>query len=1237
MPEKATTNPEEATMKTGAWSSLFSLGARPRLYIISALLMGPAPAYSFYCDNGALADAEDYYCGDDRGSYVLRPDGSALWVTAKSDDQPMVMVRDNVEGAGLMDRILIEYGDAIGDSVVSGVGSNPHMGAGGDSILQVTLTKGEPASREPSSINNYYPPLGSSQNTAMLVAPSGGDVTVVAQGGEPLVGTDADVCPGEALQPWPVMGAGGHYIYGAEIQDSLGGCSNTRYGDADVASSGTENGWCATDERALADEFAVAKITRMIIGPFPEGTTTYCADLPWEFHYEEVEGKTVDVGVPGARRGSVLTPLGIAFADPSEQICESAQTYTARLWQPQFENQSDWETPGVIKGVINNCDYQFKTRLCPTSDVEACDLDTSNWSVFLYQNPANESYEPSTVNIASFERPAASGVRAIARGQVGSSDQDIIARAVRLPRSEAEPQMSVQARVADGNERADNPALVDGAVTYWLRAADAISHAGNMVAPDGSTVLRVGAQAAPSKVYFPGDEGEYPDRLDSGYWHSMVLHVNSAGEVNVAGNSDLELKRMSGAQVTSDGGAIYRSYHDRYDRDVDWSSSERYWFKGTVSNPIGSVVGAIPTGEGAARAGTWYPPSDGGTNSSRLCRAADAEPDWSVASSCTNVTVINCDNYDLDCSITVTSDNPADASAWSLSISTGEFTDSTWRTYAADGELYYRIATADVYRAMRMFDEADAADPAAYMYFPLSTVSTTILGGGASDEDRLYSWPLELNKWTAAGGVGTLYSSGLVSPAGFSLMAGIPKHFSEGAGRVGLKVKLETPYIGVAGAGPGNFNPYLLDRNDETSFLASILGDSDPCRDNYNDYSGEGGIDYTAYSEYAGGSACNAIMIIEGGVTTEIARTKAAEFVFAEEDDPTKTGVSGVDGFTFVEFGATVAVSDSGTAFFTAGTRDLPPEGAPAACTSGNDDMLNEEDGARAGVFSYSNGLVEKVVAEGDMIDLYGEPAFVKAISTPQPELRQAVAGESIMLKMAVDTDGDCIEDTVGLVKVATPSSSPDSDRVLYTPDKGSFASVVDPYAGVVRVVNRSAADGWQLSELRRLNPSDAEFLSEAQTTGGLYAFEAVWCKNLDGTPLDAATRPAVCPETSESLASTTPTSSLELDVVMDVSKDDLLEIVKDLSGTPVMAGADDIMETESGGSMFTLTIADGSAFDLDADTGEIKDPFGASVFLAALVPSVPVPVFGQGLWLMLAGLMSLLGGAFAWRRESRK
>ena len=117
-------------MKTGAWSSFFRLGGSPSLYIISALLMVPAPAYSFYCENDALADADDYYCGDDRGSYVLRPDGSALWVTAKSDEYPMVMVRNNVEGAGLMDRILIEYGDVIGDSFRKWCGVQPAHGSG---------------------------------------------------------------------------------------------------------------------------------------------------------------------------------------------------------------------------------------------------------------------------------------------------------------------------------------------------------------------------------------------------------------------------------------------------------------------------------------------------------------------------------------------------------------------------------------------------------------------------------------------------------------------------------------------------------------------------------------------------------------------------------------------------------------------------------------------------------------------------------------------------------------------------------------------------------------------------------------------------------------------------------------------------------------------------------------------------------------------------------------------------
>ena len=58
---------------------------------------------------------------------------------------------------------------------------------------------------------------------------------------------------------------------------------------------------------------------------------------------------------------------------------------------------------------------------------------------------------------------------------------------------------------------------------------------------------------------------------------------------------------------------------------------------------------------------------------------------------------------------------------------------------------------------------------------------------------------------------------------------------------------------------------------------------------------------------------------------TEIARTKGAETVFGGgKDDPAATGVTGVDGFDFIDFGAAVAVSDTGTVFFNAQTRDLP-------------------------------------------------------------------------------------------------------------------------------------------------------------------------------------------------------------------------------------------------------------------------------------------------------------------------
>jgi hypothetical protein len=283
----------------------------------------------------------------------------------------------------------------------------------------------------------------------------------------------------------------------------------------------------------------------------------------------------------------------------------------------------------------------------------------------------------------------------------------------------------------------------------------------------------------------------------------------------------------------------------------------------------------------------------------------------------------------------------------------------------------------------------------------------------------------------------------------------------------------------------------------------------------------------------------------------------------------------------------------------------------------------------------YRDGVVEKVIAEGDVISLHGQNAFVKAISLPQPELRAAVAGDSIMLKMAVDTDGDCIEDTVGLVQATAPSSSTlnGDDPLLFTPDRGQYASVVHPTAGNVRLVNASPDNGWQLNSFRPLGPSTAIYLSDDQMSGGLYSFTATWCKDEEGRVLQAATRPAVCPADSQSLASTTPTAPVELDLYLDVPVEDFVGVFKDLVDTPTLADLENVEATEAGIKV-SIVVEDDGPFDLDADMGEAYDPFGAALIAIVLPPYVPVPVLGQGLWVLLSGLVSLFGGIAFWRRR---
>ena len=1156
----------------------------PVARIVGALALWGFSQHSaaFYCDNTALEDASEYYCGNDRGAYVLKPNGVSLWVSASDDDKALVKVREP-EAGGLMERIIISYMELVDGYVITGVGSNPHINARGEAVVQVNASpEGYPVQPpEAVSYNDYFPYryLVGAKSHALFVSQPGGEPVVVAKTGENL-GSDTAVCT-EGIQPWPYIGDGGHYVFGAEVENADGACGDYRYGDANADTGAT----CPTEEWALTNATTRARVTRLEAGSVPWGA--WNTSRNYTITYELLDGQSINPGE------TLIVAMPYSPFDPAMTPCDGRPYYSLE--------SSSWDQSEPNKLSLESNISNWHRYVC---GAEGCDVDLTGQDVYIFQNSTNSGDWP--------VGPAPSGVRAIARGVAGGAAPETILRAVTLPRSAEEVQMSVDASVSAGQVSADHPLNNGGAVKYWLRKATAISHTGRMVGPSGSTVINVGGQAAPEKIVFAEDTGDWHGGLDHTYWHNMIVHVDAAGSVSLVDSADVDITHLSGTQLTSDDGVLYRVRHDSRDEDIYESSTAVGWISGYSS---GTPTGVLPTGADSAVAGEWYP---------------DDAWLWNTDND-TLIDNLDCDGDDLQCSVYVNTNSPADAGAWSARVTSERYSGTVWpaiQAAAASGDLALRVRTADLYEAMRMFDEQDAEDTNNYAYFPLSSASLTELGGGTTTP--MVTWPLEMRKWTKSGGSSVVFANGDVSPGGFSLMRGIPKHFSEGGGVIGAMVALESPYLGSIGGENGNPSPEY-DASTEELFLASVLGQADPCWATPPDFSGEGGTDYSLFESIDNRRSCHAIVTVQNGEITEIARTKGAEMIFGGEDDPAATGVTGVEGFDFIDFGAAVAVSDTGTVFFNAMTRDLPDAEA-TDCTI--DQILDQYGYNRNGVFAYRDGTVEKVIAEGDVIPLNGGSAFVKAIALPQPELRGAVAGDAIMLKMAVDSDGDCIEDTVGLVQATAPSSPSlgGDDPLNYTPDRGGFAAAVNPYGGTVRLVNAAPESGWVLNSFRALNPADAEFLTEEQTSGGLYAFTATWCKNEFGGLLDENVRPATCPDDLETLESTEPTEPMQLDVYMDVPAAELLDIAKDLVDTPSLLDLATIEDTGTGLKL-SLSIEDGSLFDVDPDARELMDPFGANILRAM---AIPVPVFGQGLAMLLSGLVSLLGGVFVWRRKAR-
>ncbi|WP_295539212.1 choice-of-anchor U domain-containing protein [uncultured Thiohalocapsa sp.] len=162
------------------------------------------------CTQDYLRNASNH-CGNDRGNYVLRSEGRALYgreAPDTADKAELVIRRPTRVGRSfqLVEEVLQRVGDPVTNAsgsytgTMNGLGSNPHMNNHGQAVWQISTQDGW---------QGFY------------VGSRAADI-------RPLAGTD-DVVDGytlcgdnrsgynDSLEPWPQIGDGGHVVIGGQV------------------------------------------------------------------------------------------------------------------------------------------------------------------------------------------------------------------------------------------------------------------------------------------------------------------------------------------------------------------------------------------------------------------------------------------------------------------------------------------------------------------------------------------------------------------------------------------------------------------------------------------------------------------------------------------------------------------------------------------------------------------------------------------------------------------------------------------------------------------------------------------------------------------------------------------------------------------------------------------------------------------------------------------------------------
>ena len=1144
------------------------------LLSLGAALFTHSPL-AFYCDaTPALEDADNYYCGNDRGNYVLRSSGVAL-VPTGGDENAQLVVREPTGTSGVQDRVLVSWGDPLefgvwGSGYLGGVGANPDVNASG----QVVFIGSTDAWGDLYDSSDYF--YDWDFIVGLFVADKGGAPEAVLVSGDTL--DDRPIC-GQGMQPMPQIGDGGHWVTGFAVGGSDGACERGNWGDAD----GSNVVKYSPDD---IDNGYVARITRIVMGPLADATDFQSArDVT--LYYEELDGATLDPATAYSYR------LGHGWAAPNDP----------RVW-------SYYTRTGSVSGMTHDAATSSYSSIgeendvfswysgCPTS---GCDIDLVAKGI--------PGWLGSSTGTVSRSDP---GTRYIARGKVGSSVIDVPIKALRSARY-AGDDGATEFMVPASNTEAvhpSNPLAVGGQVKFVARTASAMGHSARNINADGSFVVEVGVQDVLAQEVWEGGSGNGFTRTYREYKHG-IAHVNAAGDATLIAAGTPAYSQLTKPFLTSDGRVLYRATELKYSED-DW---QNYGYEACLT--IGGYWQGVDTGEAfpvgadAGRQGSWPL-----VNNLELFKISTGSQlaGWGHDAGRSNQSFL-----------VVTSNSPAAATDYYIEkhetndrvICGSAATISGYAAGIASGDIVLRLQNRYLLETMVM-----AGGNANWHYFKALSDDAAVVYEAATDSRTLVQRNGALKIWNA--GTGTTqkaFEFNDVSPAGFSVMRGLPPHYSGGAGLAGFKTQLWSPYNGEGGNDdPTNMdNPYPpYDPEDPVN---TILGDAYPCETGWDtelygpDYDADR-IDHD----------CQAIMVWNGSSLTEVARTKKAGQVFASEDDNAAVGATEADGFEFWGLDPTVMVTETGTVFFMA--TDEGEGNQDSVCTL--EDSLNTDswNAGRKGVFAYADGEVRKVIAELDTFtDSFGKELTILAISTPQPEMRPAVSGSQILVKFAASTadlaerpEGGCVPDVVGLMSVTTPQGAGSDDPLIESyPDQGTYASVSSPIGrAMISVSAVSAADGWTIQNFDNLTTDNATYLDDEDMSGGLFTFTAVMNANGDA--------PGALPD---------PMPPVELELTLDVSPDTVNGLIKDIASkyNLIQDPSLQVAATATGQTRITFSIEDQGEYDFDDTEGVATDPFGAAVLRAR--QSIPVPIFGQGLWLVLSGLMSLLGGLFAWRRQS--